>query len=920
MNIEVKPTDWILPNKIGYNRDIYYTFNNSKYQQIEQEKQKCKCSGDICEVDPNAISLFTQQKIVRDYIQVNSPYRGILLYHELGSGKSGASIAAAEGYIGKTDVYVMTPASLAQNYENELMKISTLGLNMKKSWTQIKIISKDDKATLDILATYAINPKIILKDLLVWIPLYKKDVPNSIIVSDNIQYSKLEDSDKTKIDETILHIIKNRYTFLSYNGFTQKSVKEIVKKGFDNSFIIIDEIHNFISRVTNGSKLSRGIYNSIMSAKNCKIVLLSGTPIINNPYELAILINLIRGPIEITELKLLKNSSEPSNQEIIELLKKDDLYKYIEEINYNKNENNIYLSLYPINFVKNVDNNLSIIMNKWKFTTDKLISNIIATLNKKYKISVKHNIINHYALPNNQDEFYKVFVNNFDIDNPKVINMDLFIRRILGTLSYYRTTGSEFFPEVLPNNIRYIPMSDYQFSKYADVRTKERQIDEANKKRNRGNKGGGGVLDEKSSVYRAFSRMVCNFAFPEDINRIYPQDIRKAIKKELDRDELSESESDDDDDNGDKVAKKAAAEIKKTKDQDKKIKKDYDDGMKKNIDMLVNSNYLSKENLKNNYSPKYAKMLDDIQESPGSVLIYSQFRVVEGLGIFSHALDKEGYKEISIKKTDNGYEFEDLSVFDEKYDNKRYVLFNSDRIKTNILMNIFNGAFSLLPSSIANALDRIGYKFQDQLYGKIVKIMMITQSGAEGISLKNVRRVLIMEYFWNSVRINQVIGRAVRTCSHEQLPKEERNVQIFTYIAKFTKKQLDKDFTIRTLDKELTTDQHIYSIATKKEKIINQFLTMLKIASIDCIINSKQNKPLENGYKCYNWPINIKEEGLSYTPDISNDYKILKDRNYKKLKKNKGKVVSRNGVKYVLLDDKLYDYFSYKSAGILLNI
>lgn len=920
MNIEVKPTDWILPNKIGYNRDIYYTFNNSKYQQIEQEKAKCKCSGDICEVDPNAISLFAQQKVVRDYIQINSPYRGILLYHELGSGKSGASIAAAEGYIGKTDVYVMTPASLAQNYENELMKISTLGLSMKKSWTQIKIVSKDDKPTLDVLATYAINPKIISKDLLVWVPLYKNDVPNAIIVSDNIQYSKLDDSDKTKIDETILHIIKNRYTFLSYNGFTQKSVKEIAKKGFDNSFIIIDEIHNFISRVTNGSKLSRGIYNAIMSAKNCKIVLLSGTPIINNPYELAILINLIRGPIEISELKLLKSSSEPSNQEIIELLKKDDLYKYIEEINFNKNEGNIYLSLYPINFVKNAENNMSIVMDKWKFTTDKLISNIIASLNKKYKVSVKHSIINHYALPNSQDEFYKVFINNFDLENPKVINMDLFIRRILGTLSYYRTTGSEFFPEVLPNNIRYIPMSDYQFSKYADVRTKERQIDEANKKRNRGNKGGGGVMDEKSSVYRAFSRMVCNFAFPEDINRIYPQDIRKAIKKELDQEELSESESEDEDEKGDKIAKKAVAEVRKAKEQDKKIKKDYDDGMKKNIDMLVNSDYLAKENLKEKYSPKYAKMLEDIQESPGSVLIYSQFRVVEGLGIFSHALDKEGYKEISIKKTDNGYEFEDLSVFDEKYDNKRYVLFNSDRIKTNILMNIFNGAFSLLPSSIANALDRIGYKFEDQLYGKIVKIMMITQSGAEGISLKNVRRVLIMEYFWNSVRINQVIGRAVRTCSHEQLPKEERNVQIFTYIAKFTKKQLDKDFTIRTLDKELTTDQHIYSIATKKEKIINQFLTMLKIASMDCIINSKQNKPLENGYKCYNWPINIKEDGLSYTPDIANDYKILKDRNFKKLKQGKGKVVSRNGVKYVLLDDKLYDYFSYKSAGILLNI
>ena len=98
------------------------------------------------------------------------------------------------------------------------------------------------------------------------------------------------------------------------------------------------------------------------------------------------------------------------------------------------------------------------------------------------------------------------------------------------------------------------------------------------------------------------------------------------------------------------------------------------------------------------------------------------------------------------------------------------------------------------------------------------------------------------------------------------------------------------------------------------------FLDMLKASSIDCIIHSEINKPLENGYKCYNWPININDNKLSYTQNISDDNKILSYKLYERTNKNKGKVVTRDGNKYVLLNNKLYDYFSYKNAGILLLI
>jgi hypothetical protein len=95
---------------------------------------------------------------------------------------------------------------------------------------------------------------------------------------------------------------------------------------------------------------------------------------------------------------------------------------------------------------------------------------------------------------------------------------------------------------------------------------------------------------------------------------------------------------------------------------------------------------------------------------------------------------------------------------------------------------------------------------------------------------------------------------------------------------------------------------------------------MLKAASFDCIINSVQNKPIENGYKCYNWAINSNDNDLTYIENIADEHKIQKHQKFQVLKKNKGVVVSNGSNKYVMINNKLYDYFSYKNAGVLLPI
>ena len=66
-------------------------------------------------------------------------------------------------------------------------------------------------------------------------------------------------------------------------------------------------------------------------------------------------------------------------------------------------------------------------------------------------------------------------------------------------------------------------------------------------------------------------------------------------------------------------------------------------------------------------------------------------------------------------------------------------------------------------------------------FGESIQVMIISGAGAEGISLTCVRQVHILEPWYNINRIEQILGRGVRTCSHKDLPFNERNVKIYMH-------------------------------------------------------------------------------------------------------------------------------------------
>ena len=312
--------------------------------------------------------------------------------------------------------------------------------------------------------------------------------------------------------------------------------------------------------------------------------------------------------------------------------------------------------------------------------------------------------------------------------------------------------------------------------------------------------------------------------------------------------------------------------------------------------------YLTKEALPL-LSPKYAKILENIQddENEGIHLVYSQFKTVEGIGVFKLVLKANGFIEFRIKKTSTEYQ---LDVDPRNYGRPMFACYTGDETDDEraIILNVLNSDWSNVPANIVTELTKIA---PNNFIGEIMKVLMITSSGAEGISLRNVRYVHIMEPYWHPVRTQQVVGRARRICSHSNLPKEKQTVEVFLYLMKFSEEILKSETwsKFQNKDKGMTSDEYLFDVASKKEKIMKGILRCVKESSIDCLIHAGAED-----LKCFSIG-NPMSDRFIYDPNVKQQ---LTDEAMKINTKNVGfkpSEITINGEKYVYNPDdlKVYD-------------
>jgi hypothetical protein len=206
-----------------------------------------------------------------------------------------------------------------------------------------------------------------------------------------------------------------------------------------------------------------------------------------------------------------------------------------------------------------------------------------------------------------------------------------------------------------------------------------------------------------------------------------------------------------------------------------------------------------------NYSTKFHNMINRINRSSGKIFVYSSFKEFAGLKSFIKVLEAYGYK--------------DYAQYGEG--TKRFAIWSGDE----------NMAYKEEIKTVFN--------MEKNLNGSKLKIILGSSSIKEGVSFKGVRQVHIIDPYWNLPRLEQVIGRASRFCSHKDLPLKKRTVKVFIYLA------------VHEKDTE-TIDQYIYKLSLKKNKLVNEFERAIKESAIDCELNFNANKDPNNPkeYKC----------------------------------------------------------------------
>ena len=237
-----------------------------------------------------------------------------------------------------------------------------------------------------------------------------------------------------------------------------------------------------------------------------------------------------------------------------------------------------------------------------------------------------------------------------------------------------------------------------------------------------------------------------------------------------------------------------------------------------------------------------------------------------------------------------------------------------------IIRNVFNSMWEYVPSSITSRLREIN---GNNHYGEVIKVMMITSSGAEGINLRNTRFVHIVEPYWHMVRVEQVVGRARRICSHQDLPEDMRTVKVYLYVSTMSEKQQkdEKHIELQIRDVSrvdektpITTDENLYELASIKQRINNQILTSIKESAVDCNIYANTSKKDGEQLVCYGFG-KVESNQFSSYPSFEKDKQDKGGLDTKKITW-KGKEIMENGVKYVLnpATNDIYDFNSYQRA------
>tara|TARA_B100000575_G_scaffold294364_1_gene309850 strand:+ start:34322 stop:38410 length:4089 start_codon:yes stop_codon:yes gene_type:complete len=281
---------------------IYYPeitdsdFNQQIYSKQEFNKYKIPLTNSLDELQKKrekGFSLSNPQRFSKGYISEYTPYNGILLWHEVGVGKTCAGISIAENfkdftYANDKKILILTPSdTLQQNWRDEIFNVEKELNRIEKrqsgsvQCTGVEYSSLFPNLTRDNLDTT------------------KRQIKKHIsMYYEFMGYQKLARSIQNDLKDVLV----------GRKSYKQRAIIQYIKKRFSNRVIIMDEVH--FTRDSGGAKdkLAQPFIELIARyADNTKIILATATPMYNISKEIVWLINILlwndnRSPLIESEL------------------------------------------------------------------------------------------------------------------------------------------------------------------------------------------------------------------------------------------------------------------------------------------------------------------------------------------------------------------------------------------------------------------------------------------------------------------------------------------------------------------------------------------------------------------------------------------------------------------------------------------
>lgn len=618
--------------------------------------------------EPIKKELRLYQLFVSKYLDYSSVYHDILLYHGLGSGKTATAINVYNvlyNYTPGWNVFILLKASLKSQWYDQL-----------NEWLQ-----KDD---------------------------YEYRFKNII--------------------------------FLNYDSPTaDKQFMDTIKQvdSSKKSMYIIEECHNFIRNVysnisSNKGKRAQIIYDYIIQDKtenpDTRVILLSGTPAVNRPFEFALLFNLLKPGIftrkenDFNQYFVTTAGYERINSTAINMFQR----RIMGLVSY-------YYGSTPDLFASKVINYVDVVMSEHQEDVYNDYEEIERRMAAK---SATNQVYKSYTRQASNFVFPQISQHVNGQNRPRPSKFKLTKRDAEKIME-----GKDVLKESKTESDKLLNTTKYKEAMELYISSLKKYLHDANKKDHEGSQGGGNEKGHGGSHEKDQGEDQ-----GEDLETAQGGTAKYPSSKDHEKGHGGSHIRSHEKDYGGNYGgnPKSHTIMDDVKLFMEKYPLDFD---------KFHKEVPKKSHLYTAMHTCSAKMLNiifNIHCSKGPVLVYSNYVFMEGLEIFQIYLTFFNYYNFSETK---------------KYvDNK-------------IGYTEYHGGLSMEDRRFGMKM----FNTPENYLGKYIKIMLVSKAGAEGLNLFHVRQVHIMEPYWNEVIIEQMIGRGIRQCSHYLLPMEERTVSVYRY-------------------------------------------------------------------------------------------------------------------------------------------